>query len=883
MPNNLTGDFDVVAQFALPAVNRVLAAMHQCERFLHSTSLRVDDNPSPRTGLPGSIVTGVVDGFGDPISNHRQIAGFFNIPGATVRAGLGGLVNPNLGGFSQGTVEPSHIQGRAQLQLFPPTIDVPDASGKNLSVTMNVMARYFPDPKTAPLAEFIRGDLQITAPVNQITSEVANVVEFDFKADQAQVNFLPSFSSKPLSAEDVAGIDLLIHNALKTSFLPSSATLPTNVALVQFKALTGSQKALAVLLNLSSHLSSWDSVSNVFLNSGDDFAFAAGRDFVRASLQSVVDSILSQDLSGSGVTLKSASFDLQPGKIVFTIKGHASTPVGDTDFTATLNFSLQAVGPAVKLIPGDVSLGALSNPIVAVANWITGAGTQAVRDARDQALSNSGADLTVSNMFDVNASLGKFLNALLNPDNSSGPPQQSIFLTYTGVDIQPAGISAHGSSWLLFQFPAPYVEFEQIPSTSGHGALGGQIGTLGQGPDYTALKTWIPGGRIDQYEWSVSVNNQLYPFGVDPNKFVLLHSGPVVALSGETGGSLPPYQSLCLTVRGTRLSSQGPVAPQAVSGSVCGYTHVPVIAPGLVVQAGGLAATPMLALTRPGPKGEVVTTGYTSARTGGPSAPTPNLIVHFADKSSAAGLDVITRALKHGKRHHSPAVVIAVLPSGQLSQAPFTDGVIYADDRSGAWELLLGLRDSRRPHTVVVDPTGKITWKHEGSLNYETFVAALSKHLVGTHNVPIELAGVHVRINHPAPNFRFEYASGRELTLGKLAGWKELIFWQSSSAPSIHAVLDLQKNYGSNGKSKTVVLAINDGESPETVRAVAAESGFTATVVTDPDRRISVAYGVDLWPTRVSIDPAGVVTGINYGYLAGEHAEPVGQKTTAGR
>ncbi|MDQ3242230.1 MAG: hypothetical protein M3Q09_00655 [Gemmatimonadota bacterium] len=49
MANDLTGDFDVVAQFAIPAVDRVLAAMHRIERFPHSIALRVDDNPPTRS------------------------------------------------------------------------------------------------------------------------------------------------------------------------------------------------------------------------------------------------------------------------------------------------------------------------------------------------------------------------------------------------------------------------------------------------------------------------------------------------------------------------------------------------------------------------------------------------------------------------------------------------------------------------------------------------------------------------------------------------------------------------------------------------------------------------------------------------------------------
>ncbi|HTY84612.1 MAG TPA: hypothetical protein VMB19_10350, partial [Silvibacterium sp.] len=693
MANILTGDFDVVAEFALPAINRVLAAMHQCQRMPHSVSLLVNDNPPPWHRFPIPVVTSFTDGFGDPVVNQQQIAGFVGVAApasaASIVRGGGGIVNPIGGGLiNPPVIEPSHIQGRAQLQLFPPTIDVPDATGTNLSVTMNLMARYFPDANTAPLAEFIRGNLTVTAPVNQISSLVGNVIQFDFNADTAQVNFAPTYSNAALSADDLAGIDLLVQNALRTSVLPSSANLPSGISALQFKALQGPPKALAVLLNLSQHSSSWSSVSNVFLNAGDDFAFAVGSDFIIASLQSLANSILSQDLSSSGIKLKNASFDLQTGKIVVTINGHADTSVGGTDFTATLDFSLRTVGPSVYLVPGGVSLGNLSNPIVNIINWITGDGTSEVTKARNQALTASGAYATVTNMFNVNSSLGSFLNTLLNPDFGNGPPPgQSIFLTYTGVDIQPAGIIARGSLWLLFVWPAPYVEFEQIPSAApSRPPIGGVVGTLGSGPDYSAFKSWIPGGTIDQYVWSTSVNNQLYPFGVDPDKFVLLSSGTtlteeqdiaVTRPPGETGGSLPPYQPLCLTVQGTRLSSQGAVVSQFVTGNVCGYTTTPVLPPpGLNVQSGRLTNAPVLAMTRRGPQGQVVVTGYASAQAGGPGAANPNLIVHFGDSQSAAELNVITRALQKSKRPHSPALVLAALPSAQLSKASFTNGVI---------------------------------------------------------------------------------------------------------------------------------------------------------------------------------------------------------------
>src|SRR5215472_8404639 len=123
MANSLTGDFDLVAEISSMAVNRVLAAMHQCERFLHSVSLRVDDNPQPaRPNWP--VVVGAVDEFGDAVANQQQIGSPNPFPGASVAtdpnvARLGQIVNPDLLVAQLPTITPSHISGLAQLQLFP--------------------------------------------------------------------------------------------------------------------------------------------------------------------------------------------------------------------------------------------------------------------------------------------------------------------------------------------------------------------------------------------------------------------------------------------------------------------------------------------------------------------------------------------------------------------------------------------------------------------------------------------------------------------------------------------------------------------------------------------------------------------------------------------
>src|SRR5271154_5941102 len=114
MANELTGDFDVVAQFSVLAADRALAAMHRAERLLHSVTMRVDDVPPRRFPFPLPVAVGVVDGFGQAIVNQRQVRKIFAAPGALaatdpVYAGLGVLVNSGV--FTNPVLTPSNLQG----------------------------------------------------------------------------------------------------------------------------------------------------------------------------------------------------------------------------------------------------------------------------------------------------------------------------------------------------------------------------------------------------------------------------------------------------------------------------------------------------------------------------------------------------------------------------------------------------------------------------------------------------------------------------------------------------------------------------------------------------------------------------------------------------
>jgi len=60
-------------------------------------------------------------------------------------------------------------------------------------------------------------------------------------------------------------------------------------------------------------------------------------------------------------------------------------------------------------------------------------------------------------------------------------------------------------------------------------------------------------------------------------------------------------------------------------------------------------------------------------------------------------------------------------------------------------------------------------------------------------------------------------------------------------------------------------VAVNDGDSVDLATRVAGENGFAALLVTDPERRVSRAYGITIWPTIVEVDAGGVVRRVQHG------------------
>ena len=925
MANGFTGDFDVVVEFSINAADRVLAAMHANERFLHSVSLRVDDNPPPGSKVPRPSIGGSTDAFGDPVVNHKKIGLASSLgtqtaanPLSWVRGNT--IVNPNLGVSTDPPVVPSHLQGRAQLQLSPPMIDVPDSSGAMIRVRMEVMSRYFPDPQTSPAVEFTRGELVIMAPVSPFASNAARMVEIDIKSNQVFTYYSPLWTSRPLSAEDLAGINLLIRNALKTGFLPSSTPLPDKLTHLQFKTLVGGRNAIAVLLNmvpLSGTLGSGSppghpgTVNTVFLGAGDDFAFAVGKNYVQAAFPNATDHRFPKIWIYS-ISVGSPTVDFQPGQhgdpgqILLTFHGDAHTDDSIPFIPHDIGFSVQQAltlslvastpgGPldTAQLVPkGDVSI-----HIDGLPDWasglFTGGAVGPIRDMRDQQLASINS--TVRDTLNANTNLGQFLRSMLVPSSGGVVTDHrgiTIQLSYTSFDIQSSAIVLHGLLTVPSWRPT-YVEYEEIPPSSGpgRGVIGPRGNTLWEGTDYSALKTWIPGGLIKQFEWYHQGQAQPY---VDPNRFVLLSSPPQtsIAMAAPAGGAaiVPPgidstgivsgFAPLCLTVRGLRVPSAGSGPLQPVSATICGYSSFPVLNASFASQA----EAPMIALTQPSPQGLVQVTGHAVAQVDRAGGGVPNAVVYYPDNEITGGLAFLTQAMRDSGRKDA-ATVFIVVPK-QLTGVPHVPGVTYGDNRDGAWERAYGVQSEQRPLLLIAEPNkGTVVWQHRGQIDAAQLSAALRKFLTPGGATQVTIPWMGLRMGAPPPvDFLFNYTVDRQMPLSKLKGRPvTLAFCDLRSKHSLDAVRYHEKSNGSSAGSASVLLVIANGATPEGAKKAAAESGLSAVVVPDPNGQIALAFGAPIVPTFVHLDAHGWVWQVRYGWTATETSTTPGGKSAAAK
>lgn len=877
MANALTGPYDVVAEFSLGAIHRVLAAMHRGGRLQHSLSVRVDNTPR-------SLGTfGIVNEFGDALTSRAAVARTAGqgsqgaITSATpVARLLTQVLDPLVNAGTLEIVPPiAHpLHGVAQVQLGTPTISLPASPHNRATIHIPVMAQYFPDQGSTPLPRFLSGEFQITFAATQAFSpSLGRFIHVDLPRTGA-ILFQPA---QTLDQDSRASINAALRHAVATAFEPSNTAVPSDFTSLEIYTLS-QHNAVAVLMGLQGGQTppaQPPNFTSFFLNPADQFGLAISSEFLSAAILNPINEALESNrhihFSYSvdflvktrhydvDIRIRNATIAFEDGSIVLTLKIRVDAEVPGPDQSDTITvkqaFTLNLNNGVVTLArKGDIDVDN-SSIIFDIVDSLFGSITNRVRTAFLNAWNSRQSEIQSQVRSKLSSSkLQKFLKDMMNPVTQQTPPPEIInpTLAFTAIEIRKAGVVVHGSL-AVPPWPQPHVEFDLVPNTA----------TM-QHPEYNALKSFIPGGTIQNYVWSYSGNAR----PADATKFVSTDAPPVE--------SMAILGSVCVKAVGQRISPSGPTVMQPVSLQIC---HGLLSGNAMLSNSITIAA-PDIGVTDVSDSGQLTFTGHVSpwvprgTRTG-----TVNLLVHFPGDRTLNKLAELPRLLKSSGREDADTAIVGVLTSAQISKAKAPRGMAFSDDAEG-WEKYLKVEN--RPATVLIGPEGDVLWRQDKELNSCEIVAALKKHLSVRSYFTPKLLKLPLKQGLRAPNFVFEYSPGRELTLRKLAGRRVvLLFIKESSKPSANLVAAIEKVLKRKGLDAASILAIDgsQGNAPDPgQKGKNYQTQSPLTIVPDPLHKIAGAYGISVWPTTIVLDENGIMRNIYYGQLAERDLDPPSAK-----
>ena len=429
MSNGLTGDYDVVVEVGVGTVNRLLATVHQnsasqdaSPKFLHSLTARIGKIPKrAKLELAEAVLSEYfsVDNFDvdripdDVLSNIQQNAAAAEAALTNLRRDFADAATSPVSSSSLAdaltnvAAAITTVRGTADIQVGTPTLTLTTGSTMEISVHAQVRAHYAPDPGTAALPAPIHGEVRATfsAKYNPLGSTGKPAIEVKPSDDDNKIVFIPAAGTS-LTASEATQIARQIRLFLRTKFKPMNAELPSDFPFKQFKSLvTGNSQAIALPLKLAGQIPAFalNSVDNLFIGSGEDFALAISRDFIGDTLQPTLNQIeqfsytykVTDDFFDTTVVafhawVSNAILDWDPGNIILIITGSAHVwgwAVSDADYDFTikqkLTLTLDVASQAISLqAVGDPSISGLPPTYKDKAK-------PQIIEARDQAVANA--------------------------------------------------------------------------------------------------------------------------------------------------------------------------------------------------------------------------------------------------------------------------------------------------------------------------------------------------------------------------------------------------------------------------------------------------------------------------------------------------------------
>jgi hypothetical protein len=672
--NPLTGDFDAVLQIAVPAMNALMAVMHERHAepitLLHSATVRLDD------------------------------------PGA-------------------------RMAGLASIQFAAPTVSVP-AAGARTRVTVHqpVRARYLADAGSAALPAHVHGEAAITIALGHVADRrVGGSLELRFDgAALEDIHFTPGSGAARLDAEQVRQVIAAIRAYVRRALEPVHERLDLAASVRQVDFRTLAHPAHPVLMALASFgrsdlgAGAADGASRVLVDDRNGFALAIGAEYARAQLAAALDGHMSfrttvgtftEDITLSDVRLDfvphvpgTERFGLPPGGfLMLTIRGraesHLALDIGDFSFTVQQMLVPVVDGAGLRIAaPSDPSL------------TVDGLGELVV------SLSGARATIVAELRRQRDAVLTRINGELAGVVSGAGPGalierlgvRASVALS--GVEVQADGLVIRG-------------RVHAEPAARAVAAF-----RVRHRPDHVeldALDSWVPGGRVDRFRWRVAggapvVESHRFTHAVtlDPDlgfqEVCLEITGSQALASGATRTVSASRCSFVMAGLGLSSALMRSIDLQRFAGGVGLAVQVPRFdASGLA--AGVIAHVDLLRV---------------------PAAAAFNdtsILVHFASKQPDDERKAIDAWLAQ-RPAETPAVLLVSVAHEGAAVLPRPSGrskhvaAAFAFDREAVWAKALGVQ--ARPALVLIARDGEIAWRHEGGIKAETLAAEVDTRLRGS-------------------------------------------------------------------------------------------------------------------------------------------------------
>lgn len=862
MANSLTGDFDAVLQVSGATLNRLLASMHQnagvkanLPSFPHSIWIRLGD------GAP-------LDG----------------------------------------------VSGYLQAQISVPSIELINGATDRFIVQFGIRGWYKTDPGAAPLPAFINGTVRAEYYLQDIdpkcpgwANRAADYlwIRVDPESVQFQgtavddVNPLAVIPPPPSPAATAAiqhEIARQIAGLLATRFEPAPHPVSQRFrkgSMISLSSAAGTATALPLGLD-GDPSGQITSISNVLTN-GSDFAIAIQRDQILALSAPTLAAIQSYSVTVKvhvsmpwpapdidtvyNVSINPPTIDWLPygsfAALRIKASGSATTNsiLADANFDVTqdINLTFDAGSESLSLSPGartvtTHSSGLGSGPI---ADGVNGAVDGAVKSMVASACANAQPSLDA-----MTSRKQELIDQLRTIDDEA----DAHFNSASFVDD---GMILRGAISLAIR-QAPAVSFEKTLQEDG----------------FSALNSWIPGGRIDRFDWSWQFSGQTKGGTANyTDRFVLRRPAGAVGRWGLRGTSQPipgidGAGSVCLKIEGVQVDPASGASIRVTSTTHC--SRFGLFIPLTVVAGSALRPLSRELPPQPGkPRPE-----QSLAVDPGSTQPASNTLVLYLDGSWDQEAALTLRgALEVSQRRDAGVTLLVLFREGTLEEADGQRAVaeveglgralgiatIVNEDVQGTWATILAVvHGSGQKAWRLVAPGGGVTWMHQGQIAAQQLATALNHYLIsGPAPKPQSLHpinDVRTQVSPTAliPELPIQQPHCPPITLNRVGPAGSLVAFVRDASPASEAHLrTLSAQYGSRASGAPLVIAVVDGAGTDDVQRMKERLGLDFAVMPDASGTLTDRFGVRVWPTTLTLDDVGTVASVDVGMQESlPHIEP---------